>query len=123
MEANPRSVPVAKLLLGKNTDGKDRDGDSFQYRSATCLLQCLDECTRTDTSTTVHQAAMFSKNAKSCHDAAVKRIGKFLLSTSDEGLTCELNIDKGLEVFVDADFAGVFNTSNAEDPASACSRI
>ena len=40
----------------------------------------------------------------------------------DEGLTCEPNIAKGLEVFVDADFAGGFNATNAEDPASACSR-
>ena len=37
IEAISRSVPVVKPLLRKNTDGKDRDGDSFHYRPATCL--------------------------------------------------------------------------------------
>ena len=71
---------------------------------------------------TVQQAAKFYTNPKACHDAALKRIGKHLLGTIDEGLTCEPNLDKGLEAFVDADFTGAFNTTNDEDPASACSR-
>ena len=29
IDSNPRSIPVVKPLLGKNTDGKDREGDSF----------------------------------------------------------------------------------------------
>ena len=34
---------------------------------------------------------------------------------------CKPDVIKGLEVHVDADFAGGFDESNAEEPASACS--
>ena len=45
IDANPRSVPDTKPLLGKNSDGKDIEGDEFHFRSATGLLQYLDsEC-------------------------------------------------------------------------------
>ena len=70
----------------------------------------------------VHQAAKFSTNPKACHDAAVKRIGEHFLGTSYEGLTHKPNVDKVFEAFVCAEFADGFNTTNAEDPASACSR-
>ena len=45
-----------------------------------------------------------------------------MLGTSNEGLTYEHNLDKCLELFADADFAGRINATNTEDPASACSR-
>ena len=70
----------------------------------------------------VHQVAKFSTNPKACHDTAVKRIGKHLLGTSYEGLMHEPNLEKCLEVFADADFAGGCNATNAEDPEMACSR-
>ena len=71
---------------------------------------------------TVHQVAKFSTNLKACHGTAVKIIGKRLLGTSDEGLEHEPNLDKVLEEFVDAGFAGGFNATKAEYPALACSR-
>ena len=70
----------------------------------------------------VHQAAKFSNNLKASYDTAVKRIGKCLLGSEDKGLTHEPDVEKGLEVFVDADFAGGFEKSTAEDPASVHSR-
>ena len=44
-EANPRSIHVAKLSLGKKNDAKHVEGDSFHYRSAVGLLQYLAICT------------------------------------------------------------------------------
>ena len=38
IETDPKSVPIVKPFLGKNTDRKDRDGDSFYCRSETGLL-------------------------------------------------------------------------------------
>ena len=70
----------------------------------------------------VHQVATFSNNPKASHNAAVKRIGKYLLSTEDKGLTYEPDNSKGLEIFVDADFTGGFDKAVAEDSASVCSR-
>ena len=70
----------------------------------------------------VHQAAKFSNNLKASNDTDVKRIGKHLLGSEDKGLMCEPDAEKGLEAFVDADFAGGFDKSTAKDPASVHSR-
>ena len=70
----------------------------------------------------VHQVFKFSNNPKASHDTAVKRIGKYLLGIEDKGLTCEPDNSKGLEIFIDADFASRFDKAVAEDPASVNSR-
>ena len=62
---------------------------------------------------TVHQAAKFSSNPKQSHDNAVKRIGKYLKGTADKGLIYKLDSKNGLEVYVDADFAGSYDSANA----------
>ena len=83
---NPRSAPVEKPLLGKNTDGKDTEGDSFHLRSVTCLLKLLSDCTRPDMPMEAHKVANVCTNPKACHNVVVKGIGKHFLGTSDEGL-------------------------------------
>ena len=52
----------------------------------------------------------------------MKRIGKYLLGSADKRLVYKLDIEKGLEVFADADFASCFNKSTAKDPAFVYSR-
>ena len=121
-DANPKGTPVVKPLLNKNADGKERNEDSFHYRSVVGSLSYVAGCTRPDISMAVHQAAKFSNDPKVSYDTAVKRIGKYLLGSLDKGLIYEHDVSKGLEVFVDADFAGGFDKINAEDPASVYSR-
>ena len=48
--ANHNATPAVKTLLNKNSDEKDRNEDSFYYRSLFGSLSCLDECTRPDVS-------------------------------------------------------------------------
>ena len=84
-DTNPKSTPVATLLLIKNTNSKDRKDDSFHCRSAIGSLLYLTGCTRPDISMAVHQVAKFSNNPKASHDAAVKRISKYLLSLKIRG--------------------------------------
>jgi len=117
-DANLKATPVVKPLLNKNTNGKERKDDSFHYRSAIGSLSYLAGCTRSDISMAVHQVAKFSNDPKASHDIAVKRIGKYLLGTYDKGLIYKPDNSKGLEVFVDDDFAGGFDKAVAEDPAS-----
>ena len=85
-------------------------------------LLYLTGCTRPDISIAVYQAAKFLNDLKASHDTAVKRIEKYSLGTEDKGLIYKLDISKGLEVFVDADFAGRFDKAVAEDPTSVYSR-
>ena len=65
----------------------------------------------------VHQAATFSSNPRQSRDNAIKRIGEYLKGTAEKGIIYDPNSEKVLEVYVDADFAGNYDSANAEDPA------
>ena len=112
-DANPKTTLVAKPLLNENADEKDSDEDIFHYGLVVCFLSHLDGHNMPDISMTAHKAAKFSKEPKAFHDAAVKRISKYLIGSLDEGLTSKTGISKGLEVHADADFVGEFDKSNA----------
>jgi hypothetical protein len=88
----------------------DPDGDpmkaSWAYRSVLGKLNYLTCCSRPDLSYSVHQCARFSINPKMVHERAVKRIVRYLMSTTDRGIIYEPDSTKGLECFVDADFIG-----------------
>jgi len=70
------------------------------------MLGYLQNSTRPDLSMAVHQCARFNENPKLCHERAVKRIGRYLLATKDRENRYKPNPTKGLECYVDADFAG-----------------
>ena len=46
------------------------------------------------------------------HEKAVKRIVWYLRQTRDNGLILQVNTDKGIECFVDADFASRYQREN-----------
>ena len=54
----------------------------------------------------VHQAAKLSTNPKNSHNNAVKQIGECINGTNDKGFVLKPNLNKGLEICVEADFAG-----------------
>ena len=58
---------------------------------------------------TVHWIAKFLNDLKVCYDIAVKRISKYLLSIEYKGLICIPDKSKGMEIFINADFARGFN--------------
>jgi len=45
----------------------------------------------------------------------VKRILNYLLGTKDKSLVIILDINRGLESYIDADFAGAYDKENLED--------
>eukprot|EP00956_Cyclotella_meneghiniana_P030894 scaffold79379_cov36-Cyclotella_meneghiniana.AAC.1 len=53
-----------------------------------------------------HQTARFCIDPKLSHEQAIMRIGRYLLGTADRGIIYEPDPKKGLECYVDADFAG-----------------
>jgi hypothetical protein len=56
------------------------------------------------------------------HEQAVMRIGKYLLSTQDRGMTYTPDPTKGIEVYVDADFAGGWDPGDAMNADNVYSR-
>ena len=53
----------------------------------------------------VHQYTRFCANPMRSHEESVKRIGRYLKRTKDKGINFTFDATKGIEVFVDADFA------------------
>lgn len=118
---NPRDTPAVKPLLFKDLIGKARK-TAWNYRQAIGMLNYLQQTTRPDLAMAVHQAARFCIDPKLSHERAVQRIGKYLIGTIEKGIIFKPNKNKGLECFVDADFAGGWNQSDAEDASTVLSR-
>ena len=76
------------------------------YRRVIGKLNFLEKSTRADLAYPVHQCARFSIDPKAEHGKAVKWIGRYLKGTASKGCIMKPDPSKGLEVYVDADFAG-----------------
>ncbi len=89
---------------------------------STTWLNFLEKSTRLDIGYATHQCARFSIDPKESHAIVVKRIGRYLKGTRDQGLILDPK-DYSFEVFADADHSGnwKFNES-ADDIATAKSR-
>ena len=70
-------------------------------------ITCIGEC-HTHTSP-LFTLARFSTCPKVQHGAAVKWLGWYLLGTRDKGIILTQDPTKGLELYVDADFAGAWD--------------
>ena len=69
-----------------------------------------------------HQCARFSIDLRTPHGVALKRIGRYLLGTRDKGMIIRPTKDLTLDCYADADFAGLFSTSDPNDSKSVKSR-
>ena len=70
------------------------------------MLGYLQGKTRPDIERATHQCARFNNDPHLSHERAVERIGRYLLDTRDKGMIYRTDITRGLECYVDADFAG-----------------
>ena len=57
-----------------------------------------------------------------CHEKAVKRIVRYLKRTKEKGLKLKVDKKRGIECFVDADFAGGYDKTNSKNPRDLLSR-
>jgi hypothetical protein len=121
IDTNTKSTPVGKPLLHKDLEGKPRK-ETWNYRTAVGMLTYLQGNTRPEISMSVHQTARFCNNPMLSHEKAIKRLGRYLYHTSKEGIIYNPDISKGLECYVDADFAGGWQNADAEDADNVLSR-
>jgi hypothetical protein len=68
-----------------------------------------------DIAMAVHQCAPFSANPMRSHEQAVMHIGQYLLSSKEKRMLYTPDPKLGLEVWVDADFAGGWILEEADD--------
>ena len=120
-----KTVPTPALsskILTRSCDSRPFDGH-FNYRSVIGKLHYLVAGSRSEIAYAVHQCARFSQKPMMEHAKAVKRIGRYLKGTRNEGTILTPDATKSLEVFVDADFAGNWDPKQAGiDRSTARSR-
>ena len=68
------------------------------------------------------QVAHFSNNPKQSHATAIKTIVRYLIGTKDKGTLVTPTGKLDIQLYVDADFAGLFKKEHESDPDSARSR-
>ena len=97
------SVPAIGTLAS-DPDGEPMDA-SWNYRSIVVMLLYLSMNTRPDISFAVSKVARFSANPKA---SAVKMILRFLKRTRNKGMIIKIDDKLTLDLFVVADFCGLF---------------
>jgi hypothetical protein len=103
--ANSSSTPVAKGLLHRCLAGKPRKYN-WKYRTAVGMLSYLQNSTRPEIAMAVHQTARFSNEPMHSHEKAIMQLGRYLLDTRKRGIIYKPDRSKGLECYVNANFAG-----------------
>ena len=86
------------------------------------MLGYLNGTTRQDISMATHQCARFSNHPRLLHERAIKKIVRYLLDSKDKGIMFRPDLSRGLECFVDADFAGGWKNGDHDCPESVLSR-
>ena len=121
-DLEPVNEPAIEIL------GKDPDGDppdcSFNYASVIGMMWYLYSHSRPDLGFAVSQAARFSFAPKRSHELALIRIGQYLMATRERGLILKpMPTDHfEMDVYVDADFMGLYGKELRSDPANVKSR-
>jgi hypothetical protein len=77
---------------------------------------------RPDIAFAVNHCARYCTNPTVNHEIAVKRIARYLKQTKDRGMIISPKPNLTLDLWVDADFAGLWNIADTNDPASVRSR-
>ena len=109
-----KETPAASSrILMRNDSGIDHD-KSFHYRSVIGKMNYIEKATRPDISFATHQCARFAADPKKSHAWAVQWIGRYLLHSKRKGIQFRVDITCGLEVFVDASFAGNWDKQDAQ---------
>jgi hypothetical protein len=114
-------TPAATTPLGIDEDGKPFDED-WEYASIIGILMYLANNSRPDIAYAVHQAARFTHCPRDSHATGVKRIVRYLRGTRTKGMTIAPSKELQVDCYVDADFAGLWNIENDQDPVCVKSR-
>ncbi|KAL7555000.1 hypothetical protein ACHAWF_018958 [Thalassiosira exigua] len=114
------STPAEQAALPRDVDGEPATG-SFNYASIVGMLHYLNH-TRPDCAFAIHQYACYTFEPKRSHEAAVKRIGRYLKGTMDKGLILDPSDNLTKDCYPDADFAGLWGHEHPQDPHCVRSR-
>jgi hypothetical protein len=105
---------------------KDINGEAFdpldQYASVVGMLLYISGHTRPDIAFAVHQCARYTFKPTKRHVTALKRIGRYLKGTQTKGIIMKPSKHIHVDCYPDADFAGLYNHEDSQDPHCIRSR-
>jgi len=113
---NIKAIPMASSRILVSHNKSDAFDDSFNYRSLVGTLTYLGRGIRPDIAYASHS------KPKSEHGSALRWIGQYLKGTSKLGMIYNPDFQKRLEVHVDADFVGNWDTEDTQNMDTAKSR-
>ena len=70
----------------------------------------------------VHQTARYLMNTMQSHELDIMRIGRYLVGNPDRGVMYKIYKTKGLEVYVDANFSGGWDSADSSNSDNLLSR-
>ncbi len=114
------ATPAEKAALGKDIDGPPASGQ-VNYASMIGSLLYLGH-SRPDITFATHQCARYTFAPKQSQENALKRIGRYSKGTLDKGLILTPSDDLKIDCYPDADFAGLWNRDDKNDPHCIRSR-
>jgi hypothetical protein len=120
-DSHERSTPADKKGLGKHEES-DPCSEPWSYASIVGMMMYLASNSRPDIAFAVHQCARFTHCARRVHEKALKRIARYLKGTRTRGMRIQPTSDLTMEMFADADFAGLWGAERPTDSTSAKSR-
>ena len=119
---NIKLTPADKVPLAKDPDG-DQCCEEWEYRSIMGMLLYLVRSNHPDIAFVVHQCARVSNQPKASHEIGMANIIRYIKSTRDKSLIMTPNVeDLKLDLFADANSAGLFTSEDKLDPVSIKSR-
>jgi hypothetical protein len=113
----PRKFTPATLIpLVKDEDGEPPNAAYSYATSVIGMMLYLQGHSRPDITYAVSQCARFVHSPRRSHETALEQIGQYLKGTLDEGLILKPSDHLDIDVFVDADFAGLWPHEDKQDP-------
>jgi hypothetical protein len=122
-DSNSKATPAEKDPLGPGLESDPPHDEDWEYPTLIGCLLYLANNTRPDIQYAVHSCARYTHRPKAIHSKAVKRIVRYLVGTADKGLILRPSKNISIDMYVDADFAGMWQAAAEEqDPVRVKSR-
>jgi hypothetical protein len=113
IDSKIKCTPASSMPLGTDAKGPALRNDYDSARVIGMLLY-LSSNSRPDIQFAVHQCAQFTHNPKQSHRVAIKQICRYL--PKNRGLVFQPTKEMTLGCYSDADFAGLWNYEDDQDP-------
>lgn len=120
-ECNKKATPCGLEPLHTDKNGPACQ-ETWSYAAAVGMLMYLSSNSRPDIQFAVHQCARFTHAPRRSHEVAIQRICRYLQGTKDKGMRFTPTKELKIDCYVDADFAGLWNVEDDQDPVCVKSR-